>query len=386
VGKPAIKKIGLLVLGTLLAAVPSSYGIPAFARKYNLRCSDCHEAWPKLNHFGQTFKDNGYQLMTGRDAPIFQSTAYFPIMFRATPFWHRETDNRVPTDIVPGNPASGQVESSVATHGFDTNGLDIITAGTLYKNISFEVQPYLDNDGKAHLITYYVRFDNLLGSRWLNLKVGKFALDTLLSDDRQLLQNGTGGFYRSYYFTPRGDRTNFGLGNHQLGAEIMGHSRNDYTRYALSALSANDGQTGVAPSSYDVYGEITQGFELPRLGLETFGVYGYLGERPTYFQTSNGTPISGAGLGNRSFSRAGMYGLWYFGKFDLSTFYLHGQDNVFLGNNVPANQPLNLPPGAVGPTWNGGFVEAHYTVNPRLAHRTWCRYDYVDSAILYVDQ
>jgi len=131
-------------------------------------------------------------------------------------------------------------------------------------------------------------------------------------------------------------------------------------------LSSNDGQPGTTPSSYDVYGEFTQGFEVPRLGLETFGVYGYLGERPTYFQTSNGVPITGTGLGNRSFSRTGVYGLWYFGKFDLSTFYLHGQDNVFLGNNVPANQPGNLPPGAVGPTWNGGFVEAHYTVNPQL--------------------
>ena len=39
---------------------------------------------------------------------------------------------------------------------------------------------------------------------------------------------------------------------------------------------------------------------------------------------------------------------------------------VFLGNSVPANQPANLPLGAVGPLWNGGFVEAHYNPNPRL--------------------
>ena len=71
-------------------------------------------------------------------------------------------------------------------------------------------------------------------------------------------------------------------------------------------------------------------------------------------------------MGNRSFSRSGAYGIWYVGKFDFSTFYLHGQDNVFLGNGVPANQPNNLPPGAVGPSWNGGFVETHYTYNPKL--------------------
>src|SRR5271165_5949594 len=98
-----VKRIGiqLLALGALLATIQPSFAIPAFARKYNLRCSDCHEAWPKLNHFGQTFKDNGYQLMTGRDAPIYQQSSYFPIMFRSMPQWHRETDNRVATDIVP---------------------------------------------------------------------------------------------------------------------------------------------------------------------------------------------------------------------------------------------------------------------------------------------
>jgi len=47
-------------------------------------------------------------------------------------------------------------------------------------------------------------------------------------------------------------------------------------------------------------------------------------------------------------------------------FYLHGQDNVYLGNSVPANQPNLLPTGAAGPTWNGGFVEAHYAYSPQL--------------------
>ena len=29
------------------------------------------------------------------------------------------------------------------------------------------------------------------------------------------------------------------------------------------------------------------------------------------------------------------------------------------------DQPGELPPGAAGPTWNGGFIEAHYTYNPQ---------------------
>ena len=358
----AVCVIATAVLGT---AIPA-FGVPAFARKYNLRCSDCHEAWPKLNNFGQTFKDNGYQLMTGRDAPIYQQTSYFPIAFRTIPEWDRESSNRVAVDIVPGNPAGGQKESQITTSGFNISGLDIWTAGTLYKNISFAVQPDLDNSGKLHLLTYFVRFDNLLDSRWLNLKVGKFELDTLVSEDRELTLSNTGGFYRNYHFTPAGDSVSFGLGDHQLGVELMGHSRNDYTRYSFSVLNSTDGAPDTPTNSYDVYADFTQGFEIPKLGLQRVGVYGYVGERPTFSQTDNGAAIPGTGLGNRSFSRTGVYGLWYVNKFDFTTFYMHGEDNVFLGNGVQANQPFNLPAGAVGPAWNGGFVEAHYTYNPQF--------------------
>ncbi len=87
----------------LLAGSQSAMAIPAFARKYGMPCSACHEAWPKLNNFGQTFKDNGYQMGNDRDAPIFQQPAYWPIALRITPNWHRESVNR--TDI--DNPATG---------------------------------------------------------------------------------------------------------------------------------------------------------------------------------------------------------------------------------------------------------------------------------------
>src|SRR5579864_4206429 len=124
-----------LAFGLLLANIQQAYGIPAFARKYGLPCSACHEGWPMLNNFGQHFKDNGYQLGNERDAPIYQEPSYWPIMFRTTPTWHRENNNRQVIDIVPGNAASGLVEASVTQSGFDVGGVDMITAGTLYKNI-----------------------------------------------------------------------------------------------------------------------------------------------------------------------------------------------------------------------------------------------------------
>ena len=52
----------LLAVGSQIASA-----IPAFAKKTGLRCP-LHEAWPKLNAFGQNFRDNGYQIGNERDS------------------------------------------------------------------------------------------------------------------------------------------------------------------------------------------------------------------------------------------------------------------------------------------------------------------------------
>jgi hypothetical protein len=359
--------IHLLLLGTFLGCVQTAYGIPAFARKYGLPCSACHEAWPMLNNFGQTFKDNGYQLGNDRDAPIYQNPSYWPIMFRTTPLWHRENNNRQAVDLVPGNVGSGLVESSITTSGFDMGGLDVITAGTLYKNISFFIQPFIGNSS-INLNQAWVRLDNLAGSHWLNLKLGRFELDQPISQERSLILNNTGGAYYNYFFTPPGDRNFFaGIGFPQLGVELQGHSDDDSTRYSVAVVSDSNGAAGLpANQAADVYANFNQSFEAPWFGRQQVGVYGFFGESPTYFQTNGGTPLPGTGTGNRSFYRVGAYGHWYVDKFDFYTFFMHGYDNVFLGNGVPSNQLSNLPLGAAGPVWNGGFVEGHYNPNPRL--------------------
>src|SRR6202163_3552942 len=131
-----------LLAALMLADSQSARAIPAFARKYGMPCSACHEAWPKLNNFGQSFKDNGYQMGNDRDAPIFQQPAYWPVSFRMTPHWHRESVDRA--DIT--NQATGTtVEGRLTTHGFDLSGMDILTAGTLAKNISFLLVPAAGN-------------------------------------------------------------------------------------------------------------------------------------------------------------------------------------------------------------------------------------------------
>ena len=91
----------------VLTASQSANALPAFARKYGLRCSACHESWPMLNYFGQKFKDNGYQLMNDRDAPIWQNPGYWPVTFRITPIWHRVSTGKVEVDTYAGGHPTG---------------------------------------------------------------------------------------------------------------------------------------------------------------------------------------------------------------------------------------------------------------------------------------
>ena len=359
----------LFLISFISFANQPGYAIPAFARKYGLPCSACHIGWPILNNFGLAFKDNGYQLGNDKDSPIYQNPAYFPITFRVTPQWHLENQTKVLIDQTGA-------EQSVTTHGFDLSGLDIWTAGTLYKNISFQVLPSMGEGDTFHFESAWVRFDNLLNSPWLNVKAGKFELDNLLSEKRFLTLSNVGGAWFNYHFLPQGDSNGFGgIGDNQLGVELAGHNQNSYSRYSIALLSSVDGNPGLTTTNagtasagtartYDAFVNVNQGFAVKGLGVQRIGAYGYFGLSPTFYLTSNGTPVQAKG--NKSFSRVGAYGWWFIKDLDVETFYMHGQDNVYLGNNVAGNDPGALPPGAVGPTWNGGFVEAHYTVNPQF--------------------
>ena len=339
--------------------------IPAFARKYGLRCSACHTVWPELNSFGQQFRDNGYQLENERDSPIAQNNAYIPLTIRVTPQFHVERATKQLVDAVPGDATSGQVERTLTSHGFDLSGIDIWTAGTLWKNVSFVVLLSGDNLGSFGFEAMHVRFDNLGNSPWLNLKVGKFELDNLISEKRFLFLSGNGGSYQSYHFVAPGSSVDFGIGDNQIGAELSGHSLNSYTRYSAALLTSSDGDPGsVNFSSYDANLNFSQAFDGGKMGVERIGAFAYIGERPTSFQTSGGEILGGTGSNRKTFYRAGLAGDFFLHQLEFLPFYLHGNDNAFLASGTPVNQPLI--DGARDASWNGGFLETHYYINQQF--------------------
>ena len=351
---------GCLLLAFFMAARPNANALPAFARKYGLRCSACHEAWPMLNYFGQKFKDNGYQLMNDRDSPIWQSNGYWPVTMRITPNWHRESTNKVLVDQTGLN-------QQITADGFDYSGLDILAGGTLEKNVSFLLVPSSDETGAFHMESVNARLDNLFGSPWLNIKMGKFELDNVVSEKRGLTLSGNGGGFQLYHFIPVNDSNFVGqIGDNQVGLEWLGHSANDRTRISAAILSSTDGNPDLPGSNaYTGFFAASQAFDVGKLGTQRLGFYAMIGQAPTDTLTSSGLPITeGGGIGNKSFSREGFVGLFYLGKLDFQVVTQHGSDDAYFANALTASS--TLPAGARNAVWNGAFVETHYVYNPQL--------------------
>jgi hypothetical protein len=351
----------LLASFLFLFAARDANALPAFARKYGLRCSACHEAWPMLNYFGQKFKDNGYQLMNDRDAPIWQNNGYWPVTIRITPSWHRESTNKVAVDQA----VTGQ--QRVTASGFDSGGVDLLSGGTLDKNLSFFFVLSSDENAVFGIEAVNARFDNLFGSPWLNVKVGKFELDNIISEKRGLTLSGSGGGYQLYHFIPIGDNNfNGQMGDNQFGLEWMGHSANDRTRISATLLNSSDGSPDLLAnnSAYTGFFAGSQAFEAGKLGTQRVGFYAMVGQAPTNFLTSGGELIPGGGFGNKTFSRVGFNGIFYLGKLDFQVLTQHGSDNAYFATSTA--YPDQLPAGARSAVWNGAFVETHYVYSPQL--------------------
>ena len=175
----------------------------------------------------------------------------------------------------------------------------------LDKNISFVVLPSSDEYATFHFEAAWVRFSNLLNSPMMNLKVGKFELDNVVSDKRQLTLSQNGGVYQMYHFLPLLDMkafnatplaagetgastTTFGLGDNQLGLEMMGHTHDDAWRYSGSVLTSSDGSVNLPTSkAYDGFFAASRAININALGMQRFGAFSYIGQSPTQYLTQS---------------------------------------------------------------------------------------------------
>src|ERR1700736_1984899 len=159
-----VLRIGLCAGLSVALAAPAS-AIPAFARKYGLRCTACHESWPVLNDFGRNFRDNGYQLRLGKDDTVTAEPGYWPVAVHVLPAYQYTKVTNQPTD---------QGVKSLGSGGVTDARIDLLMAGVLTPNISFLVVPTgFASNGNVHLESYWAYFSRLIkDSDWFNVRIG----------------------------------------------------------------------------------------------------------------------------------------------------------------------------------------------------------------------
>src|SRR3989454_7769979 len=196
----------IAILSGIVQDVQDAQAIPAFARKYDFACNVCHvPGFPKLNDFGIVFRDQGYQLGTDGDLPTSEALGkgFWPVSLRTT------VGYQVANIRVDGQP--------LTTSGFGFTGLDVLSFGTLARNLSFGIvyTPGLVDAGfgtgssvdtDSNLESAFVRLMNLerfvggpSNTYWANLRVGKFELDLPFSEKRSQTLNTQ---YVMYHYTP----------------------------------------------------------------------------------------------------------------------------------------------------------------------------------------
>jgi hypothetical protein len=336
--------IAFSLVFALLILSATALAIPAFARKYGFNCNMCHVAFPKLNDWGQRFRDNGYQIpgQAGLEKTVFE--AGIPLAVRTS----------------AGYSAYGNGDGTAA--GFHLYGLDLLAAGVLHKNISFFFvytpridEPAADFSGPGYgnnpaqlgaLESANVVFSNIVRDK-LNIRVGRFEPGfQRLSPKRlyYLLQP-----YEIYSFA--GSRNSFDFSANHIGIEATGRFKPGL-RYALGYING----TGGNPDNNrfnDLYFAASKTFG-PGEGQsagQRFGVFGYLGWQPTDLSHQVVSPLGDInGRDNRSFTRIGGDMSLNWKTLNLQALAFRGMDNKAF-NEIDPTRDYAFWGGAIQLEW-----------------------------------
>jgi hypothetical protein len=353
----------ICALLTIQFLLPSdALAIPAFARKYGFNCNMCHTAYTKLNDLGQRFRDNGYQIpgQEGAEKNVIDSP--LPLALR-TSFGY--TAYVLDNDTTKGT-----------TSTFDLNGLDLLAAGVLHKDISFLVvytpridEPSSDFSGpdpagsnasqSGVLESSNLVFSNIVKDA-LNVRAGRFEpAYHAFSSKRSLYLYQP---YEVYRFTT--PNNSYVFDDNQMGVEVSGHFKSGF-KYAGGIVNGN-GANPDNNNQKDLYVNLLQtiGKGDGQTAGQRIGVFGYYGWRPTELPG----PVIGSmgethGKDSKPFYRVGGSGSLNWRTFNLQGFYMFGVDK---------KKSLIMFDESEDYRYSGGFVQLDYAglLNNRMVAST----------------
>jgi hypothetical protein len=314
-----VKRVMVLALGWL-AAAPSAQAIPAFARRYEVACSFCHEGHPKLNRMGERFRERGFRMSQEDDFDLGA--------------WGRT----VPVDL-----------RARATHFADDSSEDVdeallkaMSAGHLGRRLSYWVDDGL-RIGDGDDTVRHTRPDNawarleIVGAGKLYLRAGRFELDLPFTQART-----PHVFPYDIYFANTGFESD-AVGFHQDGVEVGGQLPRD-VRWSAAVVSGHDGPAD-ADHGFEgnVFLRIAKGLRQHRVGG-----FAYVGHNTFSWMPGASAENTLLRLGadaNVWIRRLNLYGVALYGR--------NGNSVVTTGARAATGQPLSF---------SGGFLQADWHV------------------------
>jgi len=246
-------------------AYAANAGIPAFARKYGMKCSACHLAVPVLNSYGQAFKDNGYRMKNGTDDLRANDPPYWPL------FAWLWKNYALDVDRVGGGTAQrlGRIRDGALVFG---------ALGSVSDRVSFRFLPSVYEDGITFTDAGWIRYNQAFGTDWVNIKVGSNEFDLPINGGREYNMSNS-RFAVLYAYAVPGTVSRFTMLFPQPGIEVMGHDRGSRNRYSVNVFTA-----GGAPAAHcefcspGVFGRVTHRLELAsgflrKVQVGAFGTY-----------------------------------------------------------------------------------------------------------------
>ncbi len=185
----------MAALTVLVVVAPDDAGaVPAFARRYKLSCTTCHDPFPRLKPFGEEFAGNGFVILEEEKERDYVSAGDdllhlnrdFPIgvRFDAWTFFDEASD----------------VTSDMQTPW----GVKLLSGGALAKNVGYYFYFYFQERGEvAGIEDAYIHFNDI-GGKPFDVMVGQFQTsDPLMKRELRLT-------YEDYQFykTRIGDSRN----------------------------------------------------------------------------------------------------------------------------------------------------------------------------------
>jgi hypothetical protein len=405
--------VGLIAALYMFFGYPtSSYGIPAFARKYQTSCTTCHTNFPELNDFGEAFKKNGFKfpkddesfvkeppVLLGAKAQreVFPKAVFpgelpgsVPISFRYSGFAAYNSKQPLSLGFVP------------RTDLFMPNTFTIISAGSFGPSISFWIDDDISTGGSGGaggLGDGYLKVNDLshylhLPKDSVNLRFGQFELDLPFSQARSINPTSYDVYAQASIANAFGTTSNgVGTTNNPLvfgvpqrGIEIGGYPHDGNFSWSIAFVNGNNNGSAIR-NSKDVYVRVSHRFNLerdPNVRKEVqaagpsgprdhtslrLGAFYYYGRNALNIGESL---FEGIGTLREPFYRVGGDFRFKYRNFQLYGLGMYGHDTNLLVDLEASKVSRGAPV-----TFTGGFVESEYRVYPWMI--ALMRYDFVNS-------